>query len=125
MNDNELRDKLAKEIILKESIICSHNEAIHEALESNAITGFKLGWEAARANPLQDEKRLWNENEELRKEREQLRDAAKILTTALEFYATRTVYERLNQFSGDNELSECSDIAEQALEDYRSKFPKA
>ena len=54
MNDNELRDKLAKEIILKESIICSHNETIHEALESNAITGFKLGWVAARANELRD-----------------------------------------------------------------------
>ena len=113
MNDNELRDKLAKEIILKESIICSHNEAIHDALESNAITGFNLGWDAARANPLRDEKRLWTENEELRKERDQLREAAEKLAEALE-YAKKdpTWYANLTS------------KASLALAEYRSKFPK-
>jgi len=38
-----------------------------------------------------------------------------ILTEALEFYASRNVYERLTQFPGDNEAVECSDIAVEAL----------
>lgn len=41
-----------------------------------------------------------------------------ILVNALQFYAERTVYERLNQFPGDEEFSPCSDIAEDALHDY-------
>lgn len=36
---------------------------------------------------------------------------------ALEFYAERLIYEKLNKFPGDNEVSECSDIAKQALEE--------
>mgnify|MGYP003337543718 CR=1 FL=1 len=121
MNDNELRDKLAKEIILKESIICSHNEAIHDALESNAITGFNLGWDAARANPLRDEKRLWTENEELRKERDQFREAAEKLAEAL-FCAIRwTEVEPINKT--ENEWKDLA-IARASLAEYRSKFPK-
>lgn len=37
------------------------------------------------------------------------------LKSALEFYAERSVYEKLNQFPGDSELSECSDVARLAL----------
>jgi len=34
---------------------------------------------------------------------------------ALEFYSSRTIYERLSQFSGDEEYVECVDIANTAL----------
>ena len=131
MNDNELRDKLAKEIILKESIICSHNEAIHDALESNAITGFKLGWDAARANPLQDEKRLWNENEELRQklsmievkarrigEKEEYQEIAEKLFYALDGLLFDTQHANHN----------CEDdgcpvaFAQTVLDEYKEKF---
>lgn len=39
----------------------------------------------------------------------------KRLRQALEFYASRTVYERLNQFPGDSEYVPCSEIADDAL----------
>lgn len=45
---------------------------------------------------------------ELEKENARLREA-------LRFYASRTVYEKLSQFDGDDQLSECGDIAGQAL----------
>ena len=37
------------------------------------------------------------------------------LEAALEFYACRTVYERMNQFPEDDEFVECDDIAQEAL----------
>lgn len=45
-----------------------------------------------------------------------LEEENKILRSALEFYASRTVYELLNQFPGDRAISECQDVAERALE---------
>lgn len=47
--------------------------------------------------------------ENLEKELENLR-------FALNFYAERTVYERLNQFPGDEQYVECSAVAKEALE---------
>lgn len=56
-SDQDLRDELA--------------ENFHATFGEGA---FKAGWDAARANPLRDEKRLWDENEALRKVRDQLRE---------------------------------------------------
>lgn len=53
MTDNELRDKLASE----------HSININP---SDTCEAFIAGWDAARENPLFDEKRIWDENELLR-----------------------------------------------------------
>ncbi len=38
------------------------------------------------------------------------------LRATLEWYASRTIYERLNQFKGDDQYVECADMAREALE---------
>ena len=49
------------------------------------------------------------------------KEQAEALAGALEFYNSRTVYELLNQFQGDNTYSECHGVASGALTAY-NKF---
>ena len=51
----------------------------------------------------------------------QWKEQAEALAGALEFYNSRTVYELLNQFQGDNTYSECHGVANGALTAY-NKF---
>lgn len=44
-----------------------------------------------------------------------LKTQFKIARDALDWYASRTIYEKLNQFPGDDTYTECKDIAEDAL----------
>jgi hypothetical protein len=44
-----------------------------------------------------------------------------IAIAVLEFYVSRNVYYKLNQFPGDSGEIECSDIAEDALKLIRSE----
>lgn len=73
MTDSELKHKLANE------------HALSEGDNGNAEVSFCAGWDAARENPLRDEKRLWNENEELRKERNELRAEVERLKETLSY----------------------------------------
>jgi len=41
------------------------------------------------------------------------------LVNALEFYNSRTVYEKLQKFPGDDRLSECNSVAEDAIADWQ------
>ena len=59
MNDNELRDKLAENYVDANEITDSEDGFTYSCNERlEAVRAYKAAWDAARANPLRDEKRL-------------------------------------------------------------------
>jgi hypothetical protein len=101
MSDQDLRDKLASEARPLGNLLSPYEQDL-----------WCDGWDAARANPLRDEKRLWDDCERLRKERDQLREHNRMMQAEME-----TNQRLIRQYGQER------DELREALAEYRKQFP--